>query len=177
MHQPILIAPGIGNSGPEHWQSLWQAHLPGARRLAVPDWDHVDCIDWVAAIAREIAASGPETVIVAHSLGCLAVAHWAARTSLVIRGALLVAPPDPDGPAFPAGDARGFTPLPLTRFTFPSLVVTSNNDPYGSEAHAQTCAAGWGSDIVYLGALGHLNAASGIGDWEEGLALLARLTA
>jgi len=140
----------------------------------VPDWERVACGDWVAAIDGQVAGTG--TLIVAHSLGCLAVAHWAARQRVTIAGALLVAVPDPHGPAFPSA-ATGFAPLPATRLPFPSIIVASSNDPYGSAAHARACAEAWGSELVELGAHGHLNAASNLGDWPEGMRLLERLAA
>lgn len=175
MNQTIFIVPGIGNSGPLHWQTLWQAAHPDWRRLSVPDWERVACRDWVAALERQTPAGA---VIVAHSLGCLALAHWAASFTpaapLPLRAALLVAPPDPHGAAFPA-QASGFAPLPLRRLPFPSIVAASSDDPYASLDHARACAQAWGSELAELGAHGHLNAASGLGDWPQGQKLLQRL--
>ncbi len=113
-------------------------------------------------------------MIVAHSLGCLTVAHWAAKTHSTIKAALLVAVPDPDGPNFPP-EAIGFSPLPLQRFPFPSTVVVSTDAPYGSLAHSQACATVWGSRLVNIGAAGHINASSALGQWPEGYALLQSL--
>lgn len=175
MTHPILIVPGIGNSGPGHWQSLWQARLPRAERLQVPDWDRVACDDWVAALARHVQALGADTTIVAHSLGCLTVAHWAARYGVKIRGALLVAVPDPAAAAFPTTETSGFTPVPTQRLPFPAIVVSSTNDPYGSIGYARGCAEQWGSPLVDIGPRGHVNADSGLGDWPAGLALLEQL--
>jgi predicted alpha/beta hydrolase family esterase len=171
----ILIVPGIGNSGPDHWQSRWQASHEGMRRLEVGSWDQPECGDWVAAIERTMRALGPDTLIVAHSLGCLAVAHWAAAAGhAACRGALLVAVPDPHGPAFPAA-AHGFAPLPERHFDFPSLIVASEDDPYAAPEHARRCAQAWGSRLHRAGKLGHINAASGLGDWEPGWQLLEAL--
>ncbi|MFS2004219.1 RBBP9/YdeN family alpha/beta hydrolase [Duganella sp. CT11-25] len=171
----ILIVPGIGNSGPDHWQSRWQASHEGLRRMEAGSWDEPECGDWVAAIERAMVALGPDTLIVAHSLGCLAVAHWAATTGhAACRAALLVAVPDPRGPAFPAA-AHGFAPLPERRFDFPSLIVASGDDPYAGVGHARHCARAWGSGLHDAGKLGHINAASGLGDWPEGWELLEQL--
>ncbi len=175
LQAPVLIVPGIGNSGPDHWQSRWQRRYPGCTRLEVPDWDQTECADWVAAIARAVRALGPHTRIVAHSLGCLAVAHWATGQEATAASALLVAVPDPHGAAFPS-EARGFTPLPEQRFAFPSLIVASDDDPYATPVHAQRCAAMWGSALHRAGALGHINAASGLGDWERGWELAASIS-
>lgn len=175
MDYPVLIIPGHGNSGPAHWQSLWQETQPGWSRMQVDNWDHAVCDDWVAAIDRALARLGSDTLLVAHSLGCLAVAHWAARYATPLRGALLVAVPDPAAPAFPRAAAVGFTPLPLRRLPFPSTVVASSDDPYASMAFARACAEAWGSGVVETGARGHLNGASGLGDWPEGYQLLQEI--
>src|SRR5580698_3746628 len=99
MVYPVFVVPGIGNSGPLHWQSVWEASHPDWQRLVVEDWDQVACDDWVSAIEHQLTQSDHDTLIVAHSLGCLAVAHWASRYSPRIRGALLVAVPDPSASA------------------------------------------------------------------------------
>lgn len=175
MDRPVLVIPGHGNSGPAHWQSIWQAGRPRWHRLQVEDWDHAVCSDWMAAIDRQTAELGPDTLIVAHSLGCLAVVHWAARHAQPIRGALLVAVPDPAGPVFPAATSIGFTPLPSRQLPFRSTIVASTDDPYGSAAYARACANAWGSGFVEAGARGHLNADSGLGAWPEGYRLLEAL--
>jgi predicted alpha/beta hydrolase family esterase len=175
MDDPVFIVPGIGNSGPGHWQSLWQDAHSQWRRLIVDDWDHVECDDWISAIDLQIGPRPADTVIVAHSLGCLAVAHWAARSGARVRGALLVAVPDPEAPVFPKAAATGFAPLPSAKLAFPSMVVSSSNDPYGSEDHARKYAAAWGSEWLDAGARGHLNGQSDLGDWTEGLKLVKKL--
>jgi hypothetical protein len=171
---PVLIVPGIGNSGPQHWQSLWQAAHPSVRRVAQRDWNRPQCREWLEPLERAVAAAGPGAVLAAHSLGCLLVAHWAARTGRPVRGALLVAVPDPDGPSFPK-ETQGFAPLPLAPLPFASIVVASSDDPYGSVGHARHRAQAWGSRLVEIGPAGHINAASGLGDWPEGFALLQTL--
>jgi uncharacterized protein len=174
MQHRILIVPGIYNSGPEHWQSLWEAKYPHFQRVMQRDWDHPVCDEWVAALEQAVADAGPQAIIVAHSMGCLTVAHWAASTQLPVAGALLVSVPDPTGPNFPA-EAVGFAPVPLTSMPFKSIVVASSDDPYGSFDYMQRCASAWGSRFVPIGAKGHINASSGLGDWPEGYALLETL--
>ena len=170
----VLTFPGIGNSGPQHWQTLWEQSHPGFVRLAQRDWNDPVCAEWVAVLERTVQDLASPMVVVAHSLGCLALAHWAAQPHAPIQAALLVAVPDPEGPDFPA-QASGFSPLPRRKFSFPSIVVASADDPYGSMAHAQACAAAWGSRLVNIGAAGHINAGSGLGHWPEGYALLHQL--
>ncbi len=176
MPTPVLILPGIGNSGPQHWQTLWEQHHPDFQRVNQRDWIRPVCDEWVDVLDTAVSACPSAPVLVAHSLACLLVAHWASRSTRAIQGALLVAVPDPDAPAFPA-DARGFSPLPMRPLPFPSIVVASADDSFGSLAHAKHCAASWRSDFIEIGAAGHINADSGLGDWNEGYALLQRLFA
>ena len=176
MKTTALILPGFGNSGPSHWQSLWEAASPAFVRVPQRDWGSPVCAEWVEALEMSVARFGAGTVLVAHSLACLLVAHWTAQTQLKIKGALLVAPPNPDGPNFPK-EASGFSPLPSKPFTFPSIVVASSNDSYGSLEHVRACALAWGSRFVSAGMAGHINADSGLGEWPEGLALFRELAA
>lgn len=174
MQQPVLILPGIYNSGPEHWQSLWQAAHPNFQRVMQRDWDYPVCSEWVATLEQAVKEAGPRTILVAHSMGCLLVAHWAASTQLTIEGAMLVSVPDSTGPNFPS-EAVGFAPVPLNILPFKSIVVASSDDPYGSVDHMQRCASAWGSRFVAIGAAGHINAGSGLGAWPDGYHLLETL--
>lgn len=102
MSQTVLVLPGIGNSGPHHWQTLWESEYPHFRRVEQSDWNHPVCEEWVAALEQAVEHSGDQTILVAHSLACLVVAQWAASTNRTIAGALLVAVPDPEGSDFPS---------------------------------------------------------------------------
>ena len=170
--------PGLDSSGPEHWQSYWERLDPSCRRVEQAEWDAPRCGDWVARLDAEIAGLEGPAVLVAHSVACALVAHWAAGAGAAglarVRGALLVAPADPEAPSFPEGPT-GFAPLPLARLPFASTVVASTDDEYVSLERAHELAAAWGSRFVHVGALGHLNSASRLGPWPEGFALLESL--
>lgn len=170
----ILLLPGLGDSDPGHWQSRWERANPLWRRVVQRDWERPVYDDWRAALETAVAASGPDTVLVAHSLGCLLVNRWAAQTGLTIRGAMLVAPPDPHRPGFPP-QVSGFAELPLRRLPFATLVVASGDDPYAAPGFARRCAEAWGGRLVELGNAGHINTASGHGAWPQGRALLDEL--
>jgi predicted alpha/beta hydrolase family esterase len=165
------LVPGIGNSGPDHWQSRWQTASPNYHRVMQRDWDRPQCVEWMAALEQAVARAGASARLVAHSLGCLLVAHWLQTTCLEIAGAMLVAVPDPDGTPFPQ-EAVGFGPVPRARFACPSLVVASRDDPYSTFDFARGCARDWGSRFVDVGNAGHINAASGLSDWAAGHELL-----
>lgn len=171
---PVLILPGLFNSGPEHWQSRWEAVHPEFRRVIQEDWERPRCADWMARLDAAVAAT-PNAVLVAHSSSCALVAHWVARGgSGRVRGALLVAPSDPEAPSYPVGPT-GFAPMPRTRLPFPSVVVASTNDQYVSVERARGFAEAWGSRLVIVGDAGHINSQSGLGDWPAGFALLQEL--
>jgi predicted alpha/beta hydrolase family esterase len=175
-----LILPGLWSSGPEHWQSYWERADPACRRVDQRDWETPRCSDWVKTLDASIASLGEPVVLVAHSSSCALVAHWAQGASsdrrAKVRGALLVAPSDPEGPHYPAGPT-GFAPVPLTRLPFPSIVVASTDDIYVSASKAREYASGWGSEYIEVGAAGHINSASGLGAWPDGYELLQRLRA
>jgi hypothetical protein len=143
-------------------------------RIGQRDWDRPVCAEWVAVLEDTVRRLGPSTVLVAHSLGCIATARRAAGPHSPIQAALLVAPPDTARPDFPAEAVR-FYPVPSQPLGFPSILVASTNDPYESFAHAEACATAWGSRLVNLGPAGHINSDSGLGDWPAGFALLEQL--
>ncbi|MFH8381631.1 RBBP9/YdeN family alpha/beta hydrolase [Kitasatospora sp. NPDC018058] len=175
-----LVLPGYQNSGPEHWQTRWEATEPEAfRRVEQADWDHPERTDWVARVDAAVAAAAAEgpVVLVAHSLGCVTAARWVAEASAertaAVRGALLVAPADIDTADIP--ELIGFRPVALEPFPFPTVVVSSTDDPWVSPERAREFARAWGARCVESGAHGHLNSDSGLGDWPEGRKLLAEL--
>jgi predicted alpha/beta hydrolase family esterase len=175
--RPVLMLPGYGNSGPGHWQSLWEAEAPDYLRVHQRSWDRPEREAWVDAVETAVRAQPSPPVLVAHSLACLAVAHWAAGPHSPAAGALLVAPPDPHGPAFPPA-ITGFAPLPARRLGLPAVVVVaSTDDPYADEGFVTVAADAWGARLVSAGAAGHVNPDSGHGPWPQGRALLADLLA
>ncbi|MFZ5862244.1 MAG: RBBP9/YdeN family alpha/beta hydrolase [Nitrospirota bacterium] len=174
--QPILIIPGWGDSGPGHWQTVWEASLPGAQRVRQRDWERPARADWVAFLDAAIEACATPPVLIAHSLGCLAVVHWAAAHHRSVAGALLVAPVDAERREFPQ-TITGFAPVPTARVRFPSVVAASANDPFMQQARARTLADAWGSRFVDVGRCGHINTAAGFGPWPDGEALLKGLLA
>jgi uncharacterized protein len=171
----VLILPGLGNSGEQHWQTRWEKRYPDFIRVQQRDWDTPHCQDWIETLERKVMEYQPERVmLVAHSLACATVGYWAQRFQRVIRGALLVAPSDTEAETYPPGTS-GFAPMPIQKLPFPSIVVASSNDFYVSPERARYFAQRWGSERVDIGEAGHINAASGLGDWSFGLELLQKL--
>jgi predicted alpha/beta hydrolase family esterase len=171
----ILILPGLGNSGEQHWQSSWERQYPDFERVNQHDWDTPVCEDWISRIDKAVMAADPANVIlVGHSLACSTIAYWAKTFQRPIKGALLVAPSDTEAESYPSG-TTGFAPVPLFKLPFPSIVVASTDDFYVTLERATLFAEAWGSKLVNIGAAGHINVNSGYGDWPEGLPFLKEL--
>lgn len=174
----ILLVPGLDNSGPTHWQSLWERQWLNCHRVDMGNWHTPNRNAWVNRLNLAIRQTEGPIVLVAHSLGCHAVAWWAAlerpRAGGKVAGALLVAPPEVDNAP---GDPRlnSFAPSARGVLPFPSLLVSSRDDPYISPDRAYRLASFWGADHVDAGRAGHINADSDLGDWPFGQRLLARL--
>jgi predicted alpha/beta hydrolase family esterase len=169
----VLLVPGLGNSGPDHWLSHWERALP-APRAELGDWDDPYPEEWIGNLDAAIGEAGRDVILVAHSLGCACTVRWAANAHSVCA-ALLVAPADVDSDLYVPPPARRFAPMPMERLPFPSMVVASTNDPYADIGRSEEFACAWGARFVNLGALGHINADSALGSWPKGRALLNEL--
>ena len=184
----VLIVPGLRDQVASHWQTLLEARLRalGQAVASVPPMGRadLDCATKVAAIEEAVAAIDGPIVLVAHSGGCIMVAHWAGQTHQThrIHAALLATPPDFDQPmpeGYPSQDALqqgGWFPVPRGSLRFRSLVAASRNDPLGRYETVAELAQGWGSDLLDLGEVGHLNPASGFGDWPLADRLIQQLS-
>jgi hypothetical protein len=183
----VLIVPGLRDAVANHWQTLLEAQLAAAGRRvrSVPPMGRaaLAVAPRLAAIEREAQAAEGPLVIVAHSGGCVMVAHWARQTRREVRGALLAAPPEFDRP-MPEGyptlaqfDAGGWLPVPRERLPFRSIVVASRNDPLARFKGVAALATDWGSELIDEGHVGHLNPASGFGEWPRAHGFIAALSA
>jgi predicted alpha/beta hydrolase family esterase len=182
----VLIVPGLRDHVEAHWQTLLAAKLPRVRSVAPMGRDNLELAPRVDAIDRELMAIGGPVVIVAHSGGVVSLLHWAARPGRCrkrVRGALLATPPDFERP-LPAGYPRvealaaaGWSPVPVDPLPFPSIVAASRNDPLARFDRVRELARCWGSLFVDLGDVGHLNPASGYGEWPRAEELIRELSA
>jgi uncharacterized protein len=171
----VLLLPGWLNSDAAHWQSRWQA-LHDCARVEQDDWLWPRRGDWMARLDDVLLANATPAVLVAHSLGCQLVAAWAAhsRHAARVRAALLVAPPDTERADMPP-NLFNWRPIVRARLPFASLVVHGDDDPYCASERAIQMASDWGSERRCIGARGHINGESGLGDWPEGRVLLRDL--
>lgn len=170
----ILIVPGYTNSGPEHWQTRWEAKLSTARRVEQAEWSKPVREDWTARVVDAVNKAERPAVIVAHSLGIPTVIHAIPEFRTKVAGAFLVAPPDVSNPAIRPKHLMTFGPYPRDPLPFPSVVIASRNDPYSAFDVAEDTAAAWGSLFIDAGEAGHINSDSGFGPWPEGSMVFAQ---
>ena len=170
----IFILPGLGNSGDQHWQTLWENKF-GFIRIEQQEWDTPVKDDWIDTIEKELSShNGSDIILVGHSLAVSTIAFWAAKYKRKIKGALLVAPSDTEAPSYPPG-TKGFAPMPTNKLPFPSVTITSTDDVYVTLNRAEVLASSWGSKLINIGKAGHINTSSGHGEWPDGLKYLKEL--
>ncbi|MFM0500213.1 RBBP9/YdeN family alpha/beta hydrolase [Paraburkholderia caffeinilytica] len=178
----ILIVPGLRDHVADHWQTRLENALPGSRSVAPLERDKLSCAARVAALDSALARIEGPVVLVAHSAGVMIVVHWAQCHRREIAGALLATPPDfeapmPDGyPTRETLQQNGWLPTPRAKLPFPSIVAASTNDPLARLDRVTELANDWGSQLVNLGAVGHLNPAAGYGEWPRAQDFIAELT-
>jgi hypothetical protein len=177
----ILIVPGLRDHVPAHWQTLLEQKLSNAISVPRMERDKLSCAAWVAKLDESLAAIEGPVILVAHSAGVMIVVHWAQRHRRPIAGALLAAPPDFESPlpeGYPTQEVlreNGWLPSPRERLPFRTIVGASTNDPLGRYERVEALAQAWGSELVNLGNVGHLNPASGYGEWPQAEAFIREL--
>jgi predicted alpha/beta hydrolase family esterase len=177
----ILIVPGLRDHVAEHWQTLLEAKLPNARSVPPLEHDKLSRDARVAALDAALADIEGPVILVAHSAGVMITVHWARQHRRPIHAALLATPADLESPmpaGYPTVDAlrdNGWLPVPRTRLPFPSILAASSTDPLCSSRRAAELADMWGSRLLELGDVGHLNPAAGYGEWKLAEALIDSL--
>jgi predicted alpha/beta hydrolase family esterase len=178
----IVLVPGLRGHVEDHWQTRLAASLPGASMVTPLGRTFPGLQSRVTLLDQAVRhASGP-VILVAHSAGVLVTAHWAARYSPTrVVGALLATPATlaaelpAEYPSIGELRAHGWLPIPRERLPFPSIVAASSNDPLANSVRLAGLAAAWGSRVHDLGAVGHLNPASGFGEWPAAVELIDHL--
>lgn len=176
MEITLLIIPGLGDSGQEHWQTYWLRKFNNSVKVLQNNWDAPLLEDWITTLDKAIQNIDGNIVLVAHSLAVSLVLHWTKRyNNPKVIAALLVAPADVDSPDHTPEEVRNFAPMPLHKLPFPATVIGSTNDPFASLQRVEYFAKNWGSNFLSIGAKGHINTASKLEYWEEGQEILEQL--
>lgn len=177
----ILFVPGLRDHVEEHWQTILQKKTPGARSVPPLEHDKLSRDARVEALEKALSEIDGPVILVAHSAGVMITVNWAQKYSRPIHGAVLAAPADVESPmpaGYPTVDVlrdSGWCPVPRDRLPFPSIVAASTNDPLCAFERAASFASDWGSRLVDVGAIGHINPASGFGDWPQAEDLIRQL--
>lgn len=185
MTRPTLVlVPGLRGDVADHWQTRLAATLPNVRMVPPLGGADPGLQTRVTLLDRVLAAVDGPVVLVAHSAGVLVSVHWAARFhSAAVVGALLATPPTlatelpREYPSIRDLRAHGWLPIPRLPLPFPSIVAASGNDPLANPVRLRSLARAWGSRVHELGPVGHLNPASGFGEWPGALPLVDELLA
>lgn len=168
--------PGYGDSDSEHWQTYFETKLDNCQRVNQDSWTEPILEDWVEQIEKSLEDKDlSNTILITHSLGGVALAYWFQKYGRIVKGALIVAPPDLEYPAEDLG-LESFTPTPRVYLPFPTVVVCSTNDRWMSLKRAEFFASSWGAELITLEDAGHINGDSGYGSWDHGLEILKKLT-
>lgn len=177
----VVIVPGLRDHVADHWQTLLAERLGNARIVPPLEHHRLDRAARVAALDAVLADIAGPVVLVAHSAGVVTTVHWAQNPTRPIRGALLATPADVEMPlpsGYPTTDELergGWTPVPRRTLPFPSIVAASRTDPLAGFRRVAGMAEAWGSRLVDLGDVGHLNPAAGYGPWPGAEKLLQEL--
>ncbi|MDS0858231.1 alpha/beta hydrolase [Burkholderia pseudomultivorans] len=177
----LLIVPGLRDHVDDHWQTILARKRPGTRIIPPLEHNPLNRSARVRALDRALASIAGPVVLVAHSAGVMITVHWAQHYTREIQGALLATPPDFDSPlpdGYPTIDLlreNGWLPTPQTRLPFPSIVAASTNDPLARFDKVTALASAWGSRLVDIGAVGHLNPAAGFGEWPRAVEFVSEL--
>jgi hypothetical protein len=177
----ILFVPGLRDHAENHWQTILARQIPGAVTVPPLEHDKLSCAARVAALDEAYQKTRGPVVLVAHSAGVMIAVHWVARCARPVHGALLAAPADlesPLPPGYPDPDAiaaNGWLPIPRKRLPFLTIVAASTDDPLARFLRVVEFAGCWGARLINVGQVGHLNPASGFGEWKQAPALLKEL--
>ncbi|ABQ66475.1 RBBP9/YdeN family alpha/beta hydrolase [Rhizorhabdus wittichii] len=172
-----LLLPDLDGGEPGYWLRHWIDSRIDCRLVDLGQARRPDRNSLVTRLDHALRRLDAPVILVGHGVGALTIAAWAglmsSESEAAVAGALLIAPGDP---AAADADPRlsDFAPLPSEVFSFPALLVASDDDPALSPDRAFSLARQWGAGFARFGACGHFAPADGLGWWPEGEELLDR---
>ena len=177
----VVLVPGMRGPSPEHWQTLLAEQLPEARHVPPLGREPRNVSEHVEALQAVLEDLDTSVFLVAHSAGVITTVHWASRHKGRVAGALLATPPDlviPLPEEYPSLEQLAnldWLPVPLEPLPFASILAVSADDPLSDPDRVRGFGDAWGCVIRPIGAVGHLNPASGYGEWPDAMRLLDEL--
>lgn len=162
----ILLIPDLCGFGPHSWQNSWLDNIPGSLSIEKNDWIVSSSINlWVHAI-NDCVSGLQSPLLVAHGFGCLAAITAFQDQPHRIRGALLVAPFNPE--LLPWNEGTRFR----RSIDFRARLLASRNDPFLPFNTAVRLSENWKIPLQDVGNVGHLDTRAVIGNWDVGLIAL-----
>ena len=180
-HTTTVIVPGLRGHVEDHWQTRLAAKLPNA--VVVPSFtprqarpgrpgrrpppghlgrQHPCHHRRPQRRCADHGALGPAT----RPAGPWRAARHTSRPRQTPRAAV---------PVTGRAARQRLAPHPLAPLRFPSIVAASTNDVLGDVERVRAMARAWGSHLIDIGPVGHLNPAAGYGEWLGAEALLGIL--
>ena len=177
----VLIHPGLGGAGEDHWQTHWERAFPDFVRVGQADWERPVYDVWAARLTEYVNKAPKPVILVPHSAGTSLVMKWSFEQpadAKKVAGGFFVAPSDRDNWKTPGGGGpQGFGGMILKPLPFPSAVVAGRDDDRVTFDRAQAFAKAWGSVFFDGGMHGHLGAAAKLGLWPRGLVYFGQFVA
>lgn len=140
----------------------------------LPSPQEPDAVQWAAAVRADIGVPDESSIIVAHSLGCLAVlrhlrslpAGWRLGSLVMVSGFVdpLPALPELDGFIGDGCDVEG-----ISAYVDQLTIIRSDADPLVPPAHTDRLAALLGTSAAVVPGAGHFLAADGVEALPEAL--------
>lgn len=168
--QNAFIFHGYGAEPNDHWFGWLAQQLDTANIRAVvpalPDSLSPDAPLWQETVRAAVGEPSEDTVMIAHSLGCLAVLrHLASLTGAWRLGSLVLVSgfldPLPVLPELDSFIGSGCDVTGLCEHIDRVIVIRSDNDPLVPPAHTDRLAGLLGANAVVVPGAGHFLAADG----------------
>ena len=167
----VLLIPNDHAERDTPWIARLERDLPNCRRLDLGMWENPHRNTWVNKINLAIHRADKPVVLVAHGLGCVALAWWAEFESPAygdpVTAALMLSPPDVDRPGIDPRLAR-FSSCPRQPLPFESILVADKQSPAPARSTLCTLAQDWGSTFMEVeGVSSYCDTPSSLTSWPS----------
>ncbi|MFI0780087.1 RBBP9/YdeN family alpha/beta hydrolase [Streptomyces sp. NPDC021212] len=176
------IIHGYGASPEDHWFG-WLGEQLDAHGIvttipALPNPQDPDPAQWTEAVRTDVGTPDENTIVIAHSLGCLTVlrhlrslpAPWRLGTLVLVSGFVDQLPALPELNSY-IGD--GCDVEELTHHVDRLTILRSDADPYVPPGHTDRLAGLLGISAEVVPGAGHFLASDGVTSLREALEAIA----